>query len=86
MQVVARSGGGSNELDAPELPGGALALWEAFGELYAHRQQAGMGAAGITYADLAAWQQLAGVDLTPWEAETLMAMDIAARTEAQNGN
>ena len=37
-----------------------------------------MGAAPIALADIVAWQTLMGVQLTPWEIETLLQLDAAA--------
>lgn len=38
-----------------------------------------MGMAAITYQDLSAWQDISGVRLTPWEADTILEMDSAVR-------
>jgi hypothetical protein len=43
----------------------------------------GMGAAPISYSELLAWQQMSGIDLSPWEAETLRAMSRAYVGESQ---
>ena len=37
-----------------------------------------MGPSAIGPADLLAWQQLRGLELTPWEVDTLFALDNAA--------
>lgn len=37
-----------------------------------------MGPAPISWRDLSAWQDMRGVTLTPWEVDTLMAMDVEA--------
>lgn len=37
----------------------------------------GMGEAPIGWADLAAWQEINGVELDPWEAKTIRAMSSA---------
>ena len=57
------------------------ALWVAFVALDAARP-VGMGKSAIPPSELIAWQQLHNVELTPWEAETLMAMDRAVLTLA----
>ncbi len=38
------------------------------------------GLAPITYSEILAWQQANRVDLTPWEVDTLRAVDAAAIT------
>ena len=62
----------------PPLPPGTDALWGAFLQLHRSRGSAGMGPASIGWQDLAAWQQVAGVQLTPWEIDTLLALDSVA--------
>lgn len=59
----------------PPLPAAAQRLWGWFAELDAARGSNGWGPNPIGWAELAAWQQLAGVQLTPWEAETLRTLD-----------
>lgn len=64
----------------PRLGAGAppqcAALWDAFVALNGARPS-GMGASAIPPSEIVAWQQLHGVRLTPWEADTLQAMDRA---------
>lgn len=61
-------------------PAGAV-LWEAFVTLNGARH-AGMTPGPILPSEVLAWQQLIGVRLTAWEADTLLAMDRAALAEA----
>lgn len=68
------------ELDEPELPGCVAHLWHLFLELDSQRG-GGFGPAPIGYPQLAAWQRVSGVSLTPWEAGALLAMDNAALHE-----
>lgn len=37
-----------------------------------------MGASAIGWQDVQAWQTVRGVSLTPWEIDTLMAIDVVA--------
>lgn len=69
------------ELDLPPLPAAGVAVWEWFKALDAARGSNGWGPNPISWADLVAWQQLAGVQLTPWEAETLRALDRERMTQ-----
>ena len=52
------------------------ALWDAFVALDAARVPS-MGVSPILSTELLAWQQLHGLRLTPWEVDTLQAMDRA---------
>jgi hypothetical protein len=76
--AAAASGRVPDELVAPPLPPAVAALWEAFAALSAARGSNGFGPNPLTYADLAAWQQVHGVPLTGWEAEILLALDRVA--------
>ncbi len=42
-----------------------------------------MGPGAIGYPDLAAWQHLNRVELSPWEIDALIDMDRAARAALQ---
>lgn len=76
LQAVARSTGRlPPELMTTPVPAAALALWDAFAAIAGTR---GAGAP-ISWQDLAAWQQANGVRLSPWEADTIIDMDRAAR-------
>ena len=61
------------------LPAGVAHLWDAFVALSATRAPAFEGLAAITCTEIEAWQRLHGLRLTPWEVETLLAVDRAAR-------
>lgn len=64
------------------LPPAVAALWDVFVVLSGTRgagDGAGGGIAPITCAELQAWQALQRLELTPWEADTLLAMDRALR-------
>lgn len=62
------------------LPAGVAHLWDAFVALSATRAPAFEGLAAITCTEIEAWQRLHGLRLTPWEVETLLAVDRAARS------
>jgi hypothetical protein len=62
-------------------PEGCAFLWATYCELSAMRQ-AGMGMSAIPGVEYESWQRLNGITLTPWEIDTLKAMDSAARSAA----
>lgn len=49
-------------------------MWEAFCSLSVGRRS-GWGASPLTFVDIEAWCRLQGVRLTPWELDTLLALD-----------
>lgn len=51
-------------------------LWRAFTQLSGARRT-GMGPSAITLVDIEAWCRLSGVRLSPWELDTLLAIDSA---------
>lgn len=61
--------------DAPSLPVGCAQLWQDFCELHGSRGSTGFGAARITFADLAAWQDVRGVKLGQWEVDCIRQTD-----------
>jgi len=66
------------ELDVPPVPPGAQAIWGAFCDLSAARPPAAAGVAPFALSEICAWQSLHGVVLSPWEVDTLLAIDRAA--------
>jgi hypothetical protein len=76
LQVAADNGTRADPRLGAAVPPEMAALWAAFVALD-NARPAGMGKSAIPPSELIAWQQLHGVRLTPWEAETLMAMDRA---------
>lgn len=54
-------------------------LWDVYCELSAMRPS-GMGISPIPGVEYESWQRLQGITLTPWEIDTLKAMDSAARS------
>ena len=77
LQAVARAGGGVDPRLTATLQPGLAGLWDAYCELSAMRP-AGMGISAIPGSEYESWQRLSGVTLTPWEVDTLRAMDRAA--------
>lgn len=57
-------------------PVGAEILWQVFIDLHGSRPS-GFGAAAIAPSEVVAWCALHGVRLTPWEVDTLAAVDRA---------
>lgn len=69
-----------------EIPECVQALWSTFVQLSATRRT-GMGPSAITLTDIEAWCRLSGVRLSPWELDTLLAVDAAmlkSATEAKH--
>lgn len=77
LQAVARAGGAVDPRLTSALQPGLAGLWEAYCELSAMRPS-GMGVSAIPGHEYESWQRLSGVTLTPWEVDTLKAMDRAA--------
>lgn len=63
------------ELELPDMPPGMSTIWWAFLQLHAARASGGMGPCAISMSDVLAWQTLNGVELTPFEVDTLQALD-----------
>lgn len=61
------------------LPAAVADLWQAFVSLSGTRL-AGEALQPITCTEIESWQRLQGVTLSPWEADTLLAMDRALRS------
>lgn len=60
-----------------EIPPACSELWDTFLQL-CNSRRAGMSAQAFTLIDVQAWCHLAGVVLSNWELDTLLAMDAAA--------
>ncbi|HQR22187.1 MAG TPA: hypothetical protein PKV98_15055 [Burkholderiaceae bacterium] len=65
-------------ITAAIVPAHAAELWGAFRALDGRRAPAFKGRTPLLFADIAAYTRLLGIRLTPWEIETLLAMDQAA--------
>jgi hypothetical protein len=77
LQAEARATGKPDPLLLAQVPAAGAALWEAYCELSAMRPS-GMGPCAIPGLEYELWQRHGGVRLTPWEIDTLKAMDRAA--------
>lgn len=64
-------------LDPPPLSRCLVPLWETFLTLSCARRS-GMGPHALTLTDIEAWCRLTGVRLSPWELDTLLALDAVA--------
>ncbi len=80
LQRLADSTGRVDDRLTLKAPRVCEALWGAFLQLSATRQ-AGMGTNPISMTEVESWCRLQGVTLTPWEVDTLLAMDGAALNE-----
>jgi hypothetical protein len=78
---MAARGQVDDRLTPPPIPTEVRGLYEVFYTLSAARRS-GFGACALTFTDIESWSRLSGVDLTPWELETLIAMDAAALSVA----
>lgn len=77
LQAAAKTTGNVDPRLLATVPEGTSALWAAYCDL-ASARPAGMGASAIPSTEYEAWQRLARVQFTPWELDTLKAMDRAA--------
>lgn len=85
LEVVAQATGRRpRELDVVPLPGALTDLWLLFCELRGRAGGGAFGVAPISHQQLAAAAALYGVTFTPWEVETLFAVDRAV-IEVLNG-
>lgn len=63
--------------DSPDIPEGGEFLWSVFWELSQGRGNNGFTENPLSWLEIAAFSQLSGHNLTPFEAETLRRMDAA---------
>ena len=82
LQRLASSTGRTDERLLLECPAGCRTIWSVFSQLGRTRQR-GMGASGIAFTEIEAWQHLTGVRLSPWELDVLTEID--ARLLWQHG-
>lgn len=61
--------------NAPPMPAGCSQLWHDFLELHGSRGSSGFGLSRITFADLANWQLVRGVQLSQWEVDVIRRAD-----------
>jgi hypothetical protein len=67
----------------PPLPAGGELLWQTFIDMHGARQAGLGGPLPITWADILAWGQVHGVQLSPWEAGVIKQIDQAALAAMQ---
>jgi hypothetical protein len=82
LQAMAAHGRVDPLLEPVPIPPEVRPLWDVFVTLAACRRSGGMGASALCLADIDAWCRLVGATLTPWELETLIAVDAAALAAA----
>ncbi len=80
-QVEKTTGKRPAELDGPECPELLLHIWMDFMHLSRGRTSNGFGANPLTWTDIAEWQRLTRIDLSPWHVDLLVALDNAWMTE-----
>jgi hypothetical protein len=76
-------------LDGPEMPPGALHVWEWFQALQRGRTGNGFGLNPFSWSDLHAFFSLSGLDPRPWEVRLIRTFDhafIAANATEESNN
>jgi len=77
--IAAEKGGAdTGELDPLPIPPGSDELLSLFWQLRRTAGSDGMSPSAISHSEVIAWQTLAGVDLTPFEADLIFQLDAAA--------
>lgn len=76
QRLEANTGRHDSRLDNA-LSEAAKPLWHLFAQLSARRGSGGFGPMPISPRDVQAWCEMRGLRLTPWELDTLDAMDDA---------
>lgn len=77
LEAEARATGQPHPLLAARVPMAGQGLWEVYCDIAASRP-VGMGPSVVPSSEYVAWQSITGVRLSPWEVDTLRAMDRAA--------
>lgn len=77
LQAAAAVTGKADAALLRRVPRAAAALWEAFCEIASGRPSS-MGPQPVPSTEIESWQRLSGVQLSPWEVDTLRLMDRAA--------
>lgn len=78
LAAVEASGVDTGELDPLPIPPGGDELFTLFWQLRRSAGTNGMSPNAISFSEVKAWQDLAGVTLAPTEIDLLLAMDNAA--------
>lgn len=81
QRMAYSSGKVDSRLEAHPPPRAVMVLWETF-LLLAATRRSGMSAHPLTMNDIEAYCRMANIQLTPWELETLIALDAVAMTAA----
>lgn len=76
LQRAAAAGKVDPLLTAEPLPVCLKPLWELFIEI-SHTRVSGMAANAIAPTEIEAWCRMSGVELSPWEFATVLAIDAA---------
>ena len=76
-QVAKMKGELPPELEVPDFPDIASHIWVTFNELSAGRTYGMSGPNPLSWEGIKAWVDLNGIVLTPWELETIKALDMA---------
>ncbi len=82
LLAAAQGSGGVDPLLLESCPPEGRELYEVWRDIGSSRPQGLGGASAIPPSEVLAWQTLHGVRLTPWELDTLAAMDRAALAAA----
>lgn len=77
LQAEARATGQPHPLLAARVPLPGQGLWDVYCDIASSRP-AGLGPSVVPCSEYVAWQAITGVRLSPWEVDTLRAMDRAA--------
>lgn len=82
LQRMAYSAGKVDpRLEARPPPSAVMAVWETF-LLLASTRRTGMSAQPLTMVDIEAYCRMANIRLSPWEFETIIALDAVAMAAA----
>ena len=74
------------ELEHPPLPAALALLWQTYLDLHHSRRQGSFGPQALGPRDVLDWQEMNGIRLTHWEADTLLHMDHAAQAAQTQGS
>lgn len=81
QRMAYSSGKVDSRLEAEPPPRAVTAVWETFLFLAASRRT-GMSAHPLTMVDIEAYCRMASIKLSPWELETIIALDAVAMAAA----
>jgi len=76
MQVFKATGKRPPELVLPQFPDSARYVWSTFNEMSAGRTYGMNGPNPLSWEGIKAWSDLHGIPLSPWELETIKALDM----------